>query len=168
MAHEMQKAVNIATKAVMTYESSGLQLWYPRISWAWLGAPPRTFIGEDDGPFTGSQMPPSVTLLTREEEHHGVADVQSMTMALDDSISIPRHNIFLIASAVRLVLKCKRLLTPSRIWNTSMILNLRLHSSRIISSIKSSGHLQHALENAFGIALLSVPAFLPGHVSCRQ
>jgi hypothetical protein len=48
-----------------------------------------------------------------------------------------------------------------RLWNSEWVLCARLALAPILRSITHSKHLQHALKNAIGVALLSMAGFYP-------
>jgi hypothetical protein len=47
MGTEVQKALQVCTRMIALYESSNYRVWYPRISVAWLGLPPRSFMFDE-------------------------------------------------------------------------------------------------------------------------
>jgi transcriptional regulator of aromatic amino acid metabolism len=48
-----------------------------------------------------------------------------------------------------------------RIWASQSLMRLRLATSKFTRAVRHSSHLRHALKNAVGVAMLSLPAFLP-------
>lgn len=96
-------------------------------------------------------------------------------MEEEEDLSIPLHFIHPIAigtdprarrpslsTSVRKTVKTWRWTTWfkfKRLWASFIVPRRKL--SRSIHSLKHSRHLQYGLKNAIGIALLSLPAFLP-------
>ncbi|TFY72380.1 hypothetical protein EVG20_g641 [Dentipellis fragilis] len=158
MSHEMRQALHVAQRIVNLHDASHTRLWYPRLSWAWLGIAPRSVMLDDRAPLTGDQdYLGADTHLSQAEVKQGM--VETMSMGLDaECCAVPPTTSH---SQEKLPL-FRRL--PSLIhglWSSRLVLRGRLGVSRILSSIQHSSHLQHAIKNAIGVALLSLPAFFP-------
>jgi hypothetical protein len=155
MAQEMLHALHVGENIATTYESSALRLWHPRFSWAWLGLSPSTIVLEERGTFLDDETPETATMLSPEETLQGLAE----------------HN-YAPGHGSGTALKTSKLTgTPfsfrwcyslaSYVWNHAQMFRFRLSLSRWIRLTQHSSHLKHAIKNAAGVALLSVPAFLP-------
>ncbi|KAJ8515521.1 hypothetical protein ONZ45_g7066 [Pleurotus djamor] len=166
MAHEMRHALHLCQKLIVFYETSPLRLWHPRVSLAWLGAAPTTYINEergaqldDDDPSDSNTLGPS-----KEETLQGITENQYDSNADDDAeTTTDEKPAFLRQRKIP-----GKPLTPRWMaglvryaWNSPIMLRLRLRSSRAIRSFQHSSHLRHAFKIAAGIMILSIPAFLP-------
>jgi hypothetical protein len=156
MAHDMQHALDATEDIVAAYSVSNLRLWYPRFSLAWLGARPSTFVLDERGIFLDEEIPDLASRMSREETNQGIAEHYSASEPLTHSLvtktAKPKGNP----------------LTPlwyyslaRRVWNHRRTMRARLSLSNSIRSIEHSPHLRHAFKNAAGVAILSIPAFLP-------
>jgi hypothetical protein len=146
------------TRRIDTYPSSSPRLWFPKLSLAWLGRPPKAVILDDWDMSTIVHRPGSEMSLSSEEARQGIAErtsalPRSATGRLEmyeDYQDKPKRNYFKnIPQFFR------------RGWSYPSTLRARLLLSKAFRSVQHSQHIHHALKNAAGVALLSVPAFLP-------
>lgn len=165
MAHEVHHALQISHTIVNLHQTSPRRLWHPHFSLAWFGVAPRTFILDERSTLVAEEIPDIDTNLSPEEarqglaEHYGVANIPSSI-----SLSIP------IAEksdpgpgrkySYRFSVRQFHLVIPW-VWRARGVLRIRLGLSKVVRAILHSSHLRHALKNAAGVALLSLPAFLP-------
>ncbi|KII88794.1 hypothetical protein PLICRDRAFT_42030 [Plicaturopsis crispa FD-325 SS-3] len=157
MAHEVRHALHVAHAIAVHYEESSPRLWYPRLSWSWLGAAPRTFVLEESNTFLDEDAPDLGTALSRQETQRGLADVDE---ARKEKASLAKRSETVRR---RLPLRLSLSSAPTllyRLWNLRRVLQFRVQCSKIVRSIQHSSHLRHAVKNAGGVALLSLPAFL--------
>lgn len=156
MAQEVLHALNICGDVVSTYETSRLRLFYPRLSLAWLGVAPSTGIMDERGTYLDDETQVIATSLTAEETLQGIVERGYTSLQCDDGSKIANphaeaHPIS-VAWLVSLV---------DSTWNYPAILRSRLSLSATLKAVQHSPHLQHAFKNAAGVAILSIPAFLP-------
>ena len=154
----MCHALQIAYDIILIYETSPLRLWHPHLSWSWLGVAPRTFVLEEERSSYRGEDVDILVNLSAQETIQGLAE-QSTTatniragslLRADDKISRSPH-----VRSVWIPLIIYRL------WNSPTVLRMRVCMSRLVRATQHSPHLQHALKNATGVALLSFAAFLP-------
>ncbi|KAG1754200.1 hypothetical protein EDB19DRAFT_1665235 [Suillus lakei] len=165
MAYDTSHILQVAQNIAAHHQASRLRFWLPRLSWQWLGVAPRTFIMEEYGAPIAHDAFEAETTLSAEEVRRGIAfvDRQDDTMSQEVSYS---HVIRRLPIGPQLSLKSlPRYLssTLQRLWNHPVILQLRLGASKMIRNTQHSSHLQHAAKNAIGVAMLSLPAFLPSN-----
>ncbi|KAG0705229.1 hypothetical protein DFH29DRAFT_800614 [Suillus ampliporus] len=168
MAYDTSHILQVAQNIAAHHEASPLRFWLPRLTWQWLGVAPRTFIMDEHGTHIAQDVIEAETTLSVEEVRQGMAfvdqqDSLSETMSQDVSYS---PALMGVPTGLQLSLKSlPRCLTstPQRLWNHSVVLRLRLSASKIIRNMQHSSHLQHAMKNAIGVAMLSFPAFLPSN-----
>jgi hypothetical protein len=163
MANEMDHALQICHGVACLYEDSRPQLWHPRFSWAWLGVAPDPFILEERSTTAVNDVYDIDTNLSTEETRRGLAESCGISTIPDKSgsLSLPTPNrIQGQRSVYRFSFRRIHRLIP-QIWGYGGVVRFRVRLSKIIRSIRHSGHLRHALKNAAGVSLLSIPAFLP-------
>lgn len=167
MANEMHYALKISYNIACLHENSRPQIWHPHLSWTWLGVAPRTFILDERSTAVTEDIYDAETYLSQEETRQGLAENCGAS-------SIPHANVSLSIPITEkgsgvghqytysFIIRQIRLLIP-RLWRCRAVIGFRIRLSRIIRSIQHSSHLRHALKNAAGVALLSIPAFLPAN-----
>ncbi|TFK55317.1 hypothetical protein OE88DRAFT_1780799 [Heliocybe sulcata] len=169
MAHEMRNALQVTENLMTIYESSSLRLWYPHLSMAWLGVTPRTFIlDERTGIPLDNEGPEPDNNLSSAETEEGLAEQGSVTGHYEFS-SAP------ISATIQSEKYSKKSVSARHprsllhyLWRTPFVLYIRLRLSKIFRAVQHSNSLRHALKNAAGVALLSLPAFLPGDSPGRR
>ncbi|KAF8746408.1 Fusaric acid resistance protein-like [Rhizoctonia solani] len=120
-------------------------VFFLRPSWFWLGMSPRTVVAEEDSPVTSG---PSTEL---------DADVDADTLSLNEARTV--------------LLPIPTTASPSHKWSliqimrTPVALQARINLSNWLWRARHSKHVQHAIKNALGIALLLIPAVLPAYSS---
>ncbi|KAG2149189.1 hypothetical protein DEU56DRAFT_970914 [Suillus clintonianus] len=165
MAYDTSHILHVAQNIAAHHEASRLRFWLPQLTWQWLGVAPRTFIMEDYGaPIAHDAFEAPDTTLSDEEVRQGIAFVDRQDESKSREVSYA-HAIKRIFAGPHLSLKAFRSLSsaPQRLWNYPVLLRLRLGTSKIIRNMQHSTHLQHAMKNAIGVAMLSFPAFLPSN-----
>lgn len=158
MAHELRHALIIAHKMTTIYDKSRTRLWYPRLTWAWLGLPPSMVINDED------TIPEEVqhrhvdpeSALSLAEARQGIAeraypgiDPHKIPVTEVPYKNKPGFHILHLGSWI------------SGFWAARKVLRARLALSKFLRVIQHSSHIKHATKNAVGVALLSLPAFLP-------
>ena len=156
MGTEVQRALQVCTRMITLYESSSYRMWYPRISIAWLGLPPRSLMF-DEREAIPVEHRPHETNLTAEEAREGVEEYNH-PVPDEDARSES-------GSTLKKVARANPLAVIRRIWRSARVLQIRLRLSGWERAIHHSPHLQHAFKNAAGVALLSLPVFLPPETS---
>ena len=152
MGTEVQKALQVCTRMITLYESSSYRVWYPRISMAWLGLPPRSFM-VDEQEVIPVESRPHETNLTIEEAREGVEEYNHPI--LDEEARSEG------GSTLGKVSRANPAVVIRRLWRSARVVRIRLRLSGWERAIHHSPHLQHAFKNAAGVALLSLPVFLP-------
>lgn len=155
MAHDMQHALDVAEDIFTQYSVSNLRLWLPRFSLAWLSAKPSTVVLDERGIFLDEEIPNLASSLSREEANQGIAEhcsISDLRTSPPNKITTTRGN----SSTLRWYNALIYLM-----WNHTRTMRIRFSLSTLILSIEHSPHLRHAFKNAAGVAILSIPAFLP-------
>ncbi|KAF8321813.1 hypothetical protein DL93DRAFT_1473180 [Clavulina sp. PMI_390] len=156
------------------------RLWFPKLSREWFRSHP-TVAAYDRGDFDLEQFEEDDPKRSTEvEQVEGIAEeeedlddttppVSALPISLSQGSSAGQLSAHSSADlpqqkSITLLERFRRLRQSSyrrvrRIW-ASLIMPRRT-LSKAIYRVKHSRHLQYALKNAFGIALLSLPAFLP-------
>ena len=144
---------------ITLYETSNYRVWYPRISMAWLGLPPRSLMFDEQEAIPVEQRPHE-TNLTVEEAREGVEEY-NRPIPDEDTKSEG-------GSTLKKVSQANPGVVIQRVWRSARVVRIRLRLSGWERAIHHSPHLQHAFKNAAGVALLSLPAFLPPESSGTQ
>ncbi|KAL1743278.1 hypothetical protein HDZ31DRAFT_41293 [Schizophyllum fasciatum] len=159
MAHSMRHTISIVDDLVASYEDSPIRLYYPRFTAAWLGVAPASIIHEEGEQVTEQSDNPAYTgvndtLETLENQNSDDDTLQEKGKAP----AIRAHPLSYAwwSSVLQFA------------WNLRTTLRYRLLLSRILRSLLHSSHVKHALKNAAGVALLSIPAFLPNESPGRR
>jgi hypothetical protein len=155
MAEEMHNALVVADRILLLHNTSRTRLWYPRLSLAWLGAGAPTTIDDIH------VMPNDSDLERFEDEHNmSIAEAREGLSELarwreaNSSTSLSRCSSFKPANE-------RGLLYIRNVIYGPRITRFRLIFAACVRSVARSSHLQHAIKNSIGVALLSLPAFLP-------
>jgi hypothetical protein len=165
MAHEIHHALQISHNTACLHETCRVRLWHPRFSWAWLGVAPSTFVLDERSTILAEEFSDRDTNLSLEEtqqglvEHHDVFNV--LNRDLSPSTPTAEKATGVDNKRARLFSFRDIHLVIPRMWRIRAVLRIRLGLSKVIRAIQHSSHLRHALKNAAGVALLSIPAFLP-------
>lgn len=176
MAQEMRQALQIAEKLVHLYNQPHPRIWLPRLSLAWLGVPPGLVIAEDtSAPFTGITNSPSSDDLNESLSAEDLSCRERKEGVVEQRFYLARmrtesDRIKIRKSDGRRA-NFKRRLTNLRLsfstwlawlWSNDSMLSFRVRLWNWNRSVKrSSHHYGHALKSAVGVALLTLPAFLP-------
>ncbi|EOQ99783.1 hypothetical protein J056_001325 [Wallemia ichthyophaga EXF-994] len=122
----------------------------PRNFWSWLKAPSTTLTdfglkpdGNDD--FLSAEQ--------KEQHKHQHTFEQEMQLQAYATYAIRRSHLKQTGFSIKYWFL--------NIWDAPSVLEFRLRVSRYFRTVKSSRHLRFALKNAAGVALLSIPGFLP-------
>lgn len=160
MANEMRRALLVADKILDLHNTSPTRVWYPRLSWAWLGIAPPTVIGDDRDRVMSDDHDPE-----RFEDEHRLS-VSEAREGLSELVGWREANLSR-PSLVSKFTSRESLQLRSFIYGPG-ITRLRFLFAACIRSIRHSSHLQHAVKNSIGVMLLSLPAFLstgsPGRI----
>ncbi len=163
MANEMRRALRVADRVVDLHNNSHTRVWYPRLSWAWLGLAPLTVIGDDREHVKSDDHDP----VRFEDEHRlSVTEARQGLSELarwrEANLSRPLPTSLGSKFASRESLRLRGIIYGPRMTR------FRLLFAACIRAIRHSSHLQHAVKNSIGVMLLSLPAFLsrgsPGEV----
>lgn len=174
MAQEILIALQVAQRFATCYENSRPRLWHPRLSLAWLGVPPGPYISDDPNAQNalltqsdGTVTPVADNNYTAPEwkqglrEHAYGVDVRRSAMKTarmratrkDSEDRDPKHG--------ERGWVCNLSHWIHYAWSSTKTLRFRIRLWRVLKATQRSSHLRHALKNACGVALLSLPAFLP-------
>ncbi|KAI0340717.1 hypothetical protein BDW22DRAFT_1333959 [Trametopsis cervina] len=177
MAHEIRVAVQIAERFAKQYDTSPSRLWFPRVSLAWLGVAPGPFISDDPNAMAASNFDDDrgdidTTYAESEfkqglQEHVYRVDVRrtaakAAILRFSTGQTSSKEGDKGRVSLKRLVEIC------SQIWTSRRALKLRIRLWRFLQAMRNSSHLRHASKAAVGVALLSLPAFLPAESKGRR
>ncbi|KIK79803.1 hypothetical protein PAXRUDRAFT_833910 [Paxillus rubicundulus Ve08.2h10] len=165
MAYDTSHILQVAQKIAAHHNASHIRLFYPRLSIQWLGVSPRTFAMEANGTSAVSEPLESTSALsTHEFKQCLVAVAESSTAAeTEPMVYFPAFNSASSPApspSIRALPQYAFALLV-RLWNHPQTLRFRLAASRVIRKTHHSSHLRHAIKNAIGVAVLSVPAYLP-------
>jgi len=156
MATEMHRALLIAEKILHLHNTSSTRLWFPRLSWAWLGMAPPTIVGDDRDRVMSDDNDPQLfeneNRLSMAEAREGLSEQARWR---DSTLSAP---IFPYSGARFTSRESLRL---RNIIYGPGIIRLRLLFAKCVRAVTHSSHLQHAVKNSIGVMLLSLPAFMP-------
>ena len=155
MAEEMHNALVVADKILLLHNTSRTRLWYPRLSLAWLGIAPPTIIDDihvvpNDGDPEHFENEHNMSMA---EAREGLSELARWREA-NSSTSLPRPPSTKPPNE-------KGLLYIRSIIYGARITHFRLIFAACVRGVARSSHLQHAIKNSIGVALLSLPAFLP-------
>jgi len=152
----MHRALLVAEKILFLHNTSRTRLWYPCISWAWLGIAPPTIISDDRDRVMSDDNDPKhfedEHMLSMAEVREGLSE---MVRWRDSNLSAP---IILRPGSRfsgRESLRLRNVIYGPRITRA------RLLFAKCVRAVAHSSHLQHAMKNSIGVMLLSLPAFLP-------
>jgi hypothetical protein len=161
MANEMRRALLVADKILDLHNTSQTRVWYPRLSWAWLGIAPPTVIGDDRDRVLSDDNDPDrfedENRLSVTEAREGLSELVRWREA---NLSRPIPPSLGSKFTSRESLQLRIIYGPS-------ITHLRFLFATCIRAIRHSSHLQHAVKNSIGVMLLSLPAFLSTDSSGR-
>ena len=155
MAEEMHNALVVADQILLLHNTSRTRLWYPRLSLAWLGIAPPTIIDDiqvmpNDGDPEHFENEHNMSMA---EAREGLSELARWREA-NSSTSLPRPSSTRPANE-------KGLLYIRNVIYGLRITRFRLIFAACVRGVARSSHLQHAIKNSIGVALLSLPAFLP-------
>jgi hypothetical protein len=155
MARDVSQALDLTYHILSAYESARPHLMLPVLSRAWLGVHIDTLALEStEDNADDTTVVSNAALLTEQEKAHGVSErTQPFFSNMQQTNGFPRQQ-----PAILLVL---RFLHVFHLWSSMPMLRVRLIVSNLAKSVKHSQHLRHGFKNAAGVALLSLPAFLP-------
>lgn len=153
MANEMRRALGVADRILDLHNTSQTRVWYPRLSWAWLGIASPTVIGDDREHVMSDDHDPQ-----RFEDEHRLS-VSEAREGLSELVRLREINQSKVSSlgskfTSRESLKVRGIVYGPRITR------LRFLFAACVRAIRHSSHLQHAVKNSIGVMLLSLPAFL--------
>ncbi|KAH8108201.1 hypothetical protein BXZ70DRAFT_46056 [Cristinia sonorae] len=169
MSEEMTSALCVVERLVAKSMESPSRLWLPRVSLAWLGVPPGPFISDDPaakltvnfGLDKHVACAADMHLLSDHERKQGQIEyarwmtsrAEKEKVSLQHLKALRPWNIAYIWNILTSFLRW--------LWVNKQTMNFRLKLWMAHRSMKNSHHLQHALKNAVGAAILTFPAFMP-------
>lgn len=162
MGHELRNALRIAHRINALCASGRTRLWLPKLSSAWLGATPSSYALYEPSyllsgePQSGTNQPDSD--LSSAEARQGLLENSHTAAAMRDRVDLYTTDL---RPSLQDTLSFRRL--PELIhslWSSGPSMRIRFVGSWIVRSAQHSSHLKHALKNAGGVALLTLPAFL--------
>ncbi|KAH7881894.1 Fusaric acid resistance protein family-domain-containing protein [Phlebopus sp. FC_14] len=168
MAYDTNHVLQISQRIAARYDASDHRLWFPRLSLQWLDVAPRTFlIDEYSTPVLQEPSEPTPTL-PDDQLTQDMASFEEPSIAVarekgSHTTNLPRPPPTSKYTPFILTRFGHRFFT--RKWNHRWTLRVRLAASKIIINVKRSSHVHHAVKNAIGMAILSIPAFLPSDSS---
>ena len=155
MANEMRRALLVADKILDLHNTSQTRVWYPRLSWAWLGIAPPTVIGDDRDRVMSDDHHPE-----RFEDEHRLS-VTEAREGLSELVGWREANLSKpISPYLGSKFTSRDSLQLRSVIYGPRITHLRFLFAACIRAIRHSSHLQHAIKNSIGVMLLSLPAFL--------
>ena len=155
MAEEMHNALVVADRILLLHNTSRTRLWYPRLSLAWLGVVAPTIIDDihvipNDGDPERFENEHNMSMA---EAREGLSELARWREA-NSSTSLSRPSSSQSTN--------KRGLWYIRnVIYGPRITRFRLFFAACVRGVARSSHLQHAIKNSIGVALLSLPAFFP-------
>jgi hypothetical protein len=156
MANDMHRALLVAEKILFLHNTSRTRLWYPCLSWAWLGIAPPTIIGDDRDRVMSDDNDPQhfedEHMLSMAEAREGLSE---MVRWRESNLSAP----IILRPGSRF--SGRESLRLQNIIYGPRITRVRLLFAKCVRAVAHSSHLQHAIKNSIGVMLLSLPAFLP-------
>ncbi|GJE97050.1 Fusaric acid resistance protein-like [Phanerochaete sordida] len=169
MAQELLVALQVAQRFATYYENARPRLWYPRVSLAWLGVPPGPYISDDPNAQNalltagdGSVTPTADNTYTAPEWKQGLREHAYGVDVRHSAMKTARMRVARRGSEDREPAPAWNLSQWIHyVWSSTKSLRFRIRLWRVLKATQRSSHLRHALKNACGVALLSLPAFLP-------
>jgi hypothetical protein len=162
MANEMRRALRVADSILDLHNTSQTRVWYPRLSWAWLGIASPTVIGDDREHVMSDDHDPE-----RFEVEHRLS-VSEAREGLSELVRWREANLSRISTSLGSKFTSRESLQLRGIVYGPKITRLRFLFAACIRAIRHSSHLQHAVKNSIGVMLLSLPAFMsrgsPGRI----
>ncbi|EUC59435.1 fusaric acid resistance-like protein [Rhizoctonia solani AG-3 Rhs1AP] len=149
ISSELIRALTLAHGILSIHHTtSHPQIFFLRPSWFWLGMSPRTVVAEEESP-----APPGPSA-------EFDADPNADTLSLNEArtVLLPTPTIATLSQKW----------SAARVMRTPIALRTRIALSNWLWRAKHSKHVQHALKNALGIALLLIPAVLPASSSGKK
>lgn len=153
MANEMRRALGVADRILNLHNTSQTRVWYPRLSWAWLGIASPTVIGDDREHVMSDDHDPQ-----RFEDEHRLS-VSEAREGLSELVRLREANQSKVSSLGSKFTSRESLKLRSIVYGPR-ITRLRFLFAACVRAIRHSSHLQHAVKNSIGVMLLSLPAFL--------
>ncbi|KAI0310380.1 hypothetical protein OF83DRAFT_1166649 [Amylostereum chailletii] len=174
MAEGVHQALTAADNLLTQYERSSTRLWLPRLSWAWLGMQtPTVYMDQHTNPAATDEARliggEHEMVLTTLEAQQGILEHQAFFQPGGASASSTTEttspNAPAKAGTAPQTWSWNPLRLVYRLWCSLPILSARLALSAAHRRMVNSVHLQIAFKHALGVALLSIPAFLPAESS---
>jgi hypothetical protein len=165
MAHEIRVALQIAQRFSHQYASSPTRLWFPRVSLAWFGVSPGSFISDDPHSYLGSSSRDAIL----DTEYAGAEFKQGLhehVFRVDVRKSATKAAILRTSKGPsgqredRIWISWWRRL-KEKFWASREVLKLRIRLWRFLQATRHSSHLRHAVKASVGVAVLTFPAYLP-------
>ncbi|CAE6336575.1 unnamed protein product [Rhizoctonia solani] len=142
ISSELVRALTLAHAILDIHHATPTpRIFFLRPSWFWLGMSPRTVVAEEASP---APPGPSTEL---------DADVDADTLSMNEARTVLLPTPTTTSSIYKW--------SVTRVMRTPVALQARIDLSNWLWRARHSKHVQHALKNALGIALLLIPAVLP-------
>jgi len=154
MANEMRRALRVADTILDLHNTSQTRVWYPRLSWAWLGIASPTVIGDDREHVRSDDHDP------QRFEDDRILSVSEAREGLSELVRLREANLSKVSSLGGSKFTSRESLKLRGIVYGPRITRLRFLFATCIRAIRHSSHLQHAVKNSIGVMLLGLPAFL--------
>jgi hypothetical protein len=154
MANEMRRALRVADRILDLHNTSQTRVWYPRLSWAWLGIASSTVIGDDREHVMSDDHDP-----VRFEDDHRLS-VSEAREGLSELVRWREANLSKTSTSLASKFTSRESLQLRSIVYGPRMTRLRFLFAACIRAIRHSSHLQHAVKNSIGVMLLSLPAFM--------
>ncbi|KAI0029310.1 hypothetical protein K488DRAFT_56638 [Vararia minispora EC-137] len=161
MSHEMRQALQIAGDLLALWNSSHTRLWTPRFSRHWLGIAPHQIVTEEQTEVPDDPIPHGpARRMSVPEAQQGIREQRGHRSSVSGAEAA--RELF----RLRVATKHPHGHGPSplsvyHVWSSESVLAARLALAPIVHSLRHSRHLQHAVKNALGVFLLTLPVFYP-------
>ncbi|TIB72848.1 hypothetical protein E3Q17_01223 [Wallemia mellicola] len=126
------------------------KIHYPRNFWSWLKAPSTTINDFGMKPDGNDDF---LSVEQKEENRHKHTFEEEMQLQAYAAYAIRRSRLKQSGFSIKYWFL--------NIWDAPKVLKSRLAVARSFRSLRSSRHIKFALKNAAGVAVLSIPCFLP-------
>lgn len=177
MAQETLVALQVTQRFATHYENSRSRLWYPRVSLAWLGVPPGPFISDDPNAQSALLTAGDATIVPSADTNYTAPEWKQGLREHAYGVDVRRSAM----SNARMYVTRRDAESRNErgwtwnvkhwvhwAWSSTKMLRLRIRLWCILKAAHRSSHLRHALKSACGVALLSLPAFLPESTGGKQ
>lgn len=166
MAQEVQSGLSTTQDIRTRYEESRLRLWHPRLSSAWLGVSPTMATIDEGDTFHDVDTPEEPGVISEPEGLQGIAERVALEVPDENYLAGFSTKRTGIIGTPLSAMWLKSLVAST--WNHPKTLRARLWLSKVVKNLRRSPHFHHALKNGIGVALLSLPIFLPTEAAGKR